>query len=100
MFSTQTSAPHYTQLISMAARILCSSFLKFSLHWECDNSFILVCDITLLCHSICGINKMIDTCCEYAKEYDIKFNPTKTVCIKYGDKVQLYEHVKTSWQLR
>ena len=46
-------------------------------------------DITLLCPSICcGINKMIDICCEYAKEYDIKFNPTKTVCIKYGDKVQ------------
>ena len=36
---------------------------------------------------------IIDVCCEYAKEYDIKFNPTKTVCIKYGDKVQLYEHV-------
>ena len=53
-------------------------------------------DITFLCPSICGINKMIDIiiiCCEYAKEYDIKFNPTKTVCLKYGDKVQLYEHV-------
>ena len=50
-------------------------------------------DITLLCSSICGINKMIDICCEYAEEYDIKFNPTKTVCLKYGDKVQLYEHV-------
>ena len=50
-------------------------------------------DITLLCPSICGINNMIDICCEYSKEYDIKFNPTKTVCIKYGDKVQLHEHV-------
>ena len=47
-------------------------------------------DITLLCPSICGINKMIDICCEYAKVYDIKF---KTVCIKYVDKVQLFEHV-------
>ena len=36
---------------------------------------------------------MIDICCEYAEEYDIKFNPTKTVCIKYRDKLQLYEHV-------
>ena len=36
---------------------------------------------------------MIDICCEYAEEYDITFNPTKTVCIKYGDKVQLNEHV-------
>ena len=41
-------------------------------------------DITLLCPSICGINKMTDISCEYAEEYDIKFNPTKTVCIKYG----------------
>ena len=49
-------------------------------------------DITLPCSSICGINKMIDIC-EYVEEYYIKFNPTKTVCIKYGDKVQLYEHV-------
>ena len=36
---------------------------------------------------------MIDICCAYAKEYDIIFNPTKTVCIKYGDKVELNEHV-------
>ena len=36
---------------------------------------------------------MIDICCEYAKEYDITFNPTKTVCIKYGDRVELNEHV-------
>ena len=39
-------------------------------------------DITLLCTSICGIIKMIDICCEYAKESDIKFNFTKTVCMK------------------
>ena len=52
-------------------------------------------DITLLCPSICGINKMIDNDigCEYVEEYDIKFTHTKTMCIKYGDKVQLYEHV-------
>ena len=50
-------------------------------------------DITLICSSICGINNMFDICCEYAKEYDITFNPTKTVCIKYGDKVELNEHV-------
>ena len=45
-------------------------------------------DITLNCPSIlCGINNMIHICCEYAKEYDITFSPTKTVCIKYGGKV-------------
>ena len=35
-------------------------------------------DITRICPSICGINNMIHICCEYAKEYDITFNPTKT----------------------
>ena len=50
-------------------------------------------DIKLLCPSTCGINNMIDICCEYAKKYDITFNPTKTVCIKYVDKVELNEHV-------
>ena len=36
---------------------------------------------------------MIVLCCEYAKEYDIKFNPKKTVCIKYGSKINIDEHV-------
>ena len=36
---------------------------------------------------------MIDICCEYAKESYIIFSPTKTVCIKYGDNVELNEHV-------
>ena len=50
-------------------------------------------DITQICHSMCGINNIIDICCEYAKEYDIICNPTITVCIKYGDKVELNEHI-------
>ena len=37
-------------------------------------------DITLICPCICGINNMIDICCEYAKEYDITFNPPK-LCV-------------------
>ena len=31
-----------------------------------------------------GLNEMIVLCCEYAKQYDITFNPKKTVCIKFG----------------
>ena len=31
--------------------------------------------------------------CEYAKEYDIMFNPKKTVCIKFGSKIHNDEHV-------
>ena len=45
-----------------------------------NNIFTGAGDITLLCPSICGINNMIDICCEYAEEYDIKFNTTK-MCI-------------------
>ena len=36
---------------------------------------------------------MIDICCEYDKEYDITYTPTKTVGIKYMDKVELNECV-------
>ena len=50
-------------------------------------------DITLFFPSICGIHNMIDICCEYAKQYDIIFNPTKTVGIQYGDKAELNENV-------
>ena len=50
-------------------------------------------DITLLCPSVRGLNEMIVICCEYAKEYDITFNPKKTVCIKFGSKIHNDEHV-------
>ena len=36
---------------------------------------------------------MIVLCCEYAKQYDITFNPKKTVCIKFGSKINIDEHV-------
>ena len=50
-------------------------------------------DITLLYPSIRWLNEMIVLCCEYAKEHDITFNPKKTVCIKFGNKINIYEHV-------
>ena len=50
-------------------------------------------DITLLCPSIRGLNEMIVLCCEYAQEYDITLNPKKTVCIKFGSKINIDEHV-------
>ena len=46
-------------------------------------------DITLLCPSIRGLNEMSVLCCEY----DITFNPEKPVCIKFGIKINIYEHV-------
>ena len=50
-------------------------------------------DITLLCPGIRGLNVIIVLCCEYAKEYDVTFNQKKTVCIKFGSKITIYEHV-------
>ena len=51
-------------------------------------------DITLvLCPRIRGLNEMIVLCCEYDKEFDITFNQNKTVCIKFGSKVNKHEHV-------
>ena len=37
--------------------------------------------ITLQCPSVRWLNEMIVLCCEYAKEYDITFNPKKTMCV-------------------
>ena len=50
-------------------------------------------DITLRCPNIRGLNAMIVLCCEFAKEYDITFNPNKTVCIKFGGKINIDKHV-------
>ena len=53
-------------------------------------------DITLPCPSIRGLNELIVLCCEYTKEFDITFNPKKTVCIKFGCQVNQLEHVSIS----
>ena len=50
-------------------------------------------DITLLCPGIRGLNVIIVLCCEYAKEYNVTFNQKKTVCIKFGSKITIDEHV-------
>ena len=43
-----------------------------------------------------GLKEIIVLCCEYAKEYDITFNSKKTVCIKFGSKTNIDEHVSIS----
>ena len=55
-------------------------------------------DITLISPSIRGLNKMINICSDFADDYHITFNNTKSVCIKFGDKVNQHEKVflKTS----
>ena len=39
------------------------------------------------------LNEMLSICCEYAEECNIVFNPQKTVCLKFSDNVNDYEHV-------
>ena len=41
-------------------------------------------DITLLCPSIKGLNKMLDICNSFADMYDIKFNAKKSLGTKFG----------------
>ena len=55
--------------------------------------FFIADDITLLCPSVRGLNEMIVLCWEYAKEYDITFNPKKSACIKFGSQINIDEHM-------
>ncbi len=43
-------------------------------------------DITLLCPSVRGMQKLLDICEKYAKEYDVTFNAEKTECICFQPK--------------
>ena len=43
-------------------------------------------DITIICPSIRGLNKMLKICNEFAQSNKIIFNSKKTICIKFGDK--------------
>ena len=46
-------------------------------------------DITLIAHSIGGLNEMLKLCDNYATVhvYNVIYNSTKTVCIKFGNEV-------------
>ena len=41
-------------------------------------------DVTLLCPTLAGLQKMICTCENFSKEYQMEFNFKKTVCVKFG----------------
>jgi len=50
------------------------------------NNFWYADDICLLAPSIRGAQKLIDVCYDYANSHNIKFNPTKTVCMLFETK--------------
>lgn len=41
-------------------------------------------DITLICPSLKGLQKMVDICEDFSHEYGLKFNEKKSMCIKFG----------------
>ena len=43
-------------------------------------------DLLLLCPTIRGLQKMITICSEFATEYDVTFNPSKTACMAFGNR--------------
>jgi len=51
-------------------------------------------DIILLCPSLVGLQKMLFICEQFAMQYGLTFNTSKTVCIKFSYKknVNLQEH--------
>ena len=51
-------------------------------------------DITLLCPSLGGLNKMIEICSLYANDFNITFNSKKTLCMKFGDQLKPCEIAK------
>ena len=50
-------------------------------------------DITLSCHSICGLNRMLDICNKFAAEHYLVFNSKKSLAIKYGNEVIGTEYI-------
>ena len=43
-------------------------------------------DLLLLCPTIRGLQKMITLCSEFATEYDVIFNPSKTACMAFENR--------------
>ena len=41
-------------------------------------------DLTLLCPTATGLQKLVDICEQYAKDYGMSFNPLKSVCILFS----------------
>lgn len=49
------------------------------------NSFAYADDVSLMCSTAPGLQKLINVCCCYAKQWRFKFGFAKTKCIYFGD---------------
>ena len=61
---------------------------KFNIGCKIGNSFLGVFgyadDLTLLCPSLAGLKQMLNVCEDYAKEYNILFNASKSKLMHFG----------------
>ena len=51
-------------------------------------------DITLICPSLRGLNGMLQICAKFAETLSLTFNCKKSMCIKFGDNVNVNESIK------
>ena len=62
--------------------------MKFNIGCKIGNSFLGVFgyadDLTLLCPSLSGLKQMLNVCEDYAKEYNILFNASKSKLMHFG----------------
>ena len=48
-------------------------------------------DVVLLSPSITGVNDLLRICSEFATEYDVKFNSSKSKILCFGNACAIYE---------
>ena len=52
-------------------------------HWHCQfvGAFIYADDVTLLAPTSTALNAMLETCSNFASDFDLQFNSSKTKCM-------------------
>jgi Reverse transcriptase (RNA-dependent DNA polymerase) len=50
--------------------------------------FLYADDIIILSHSVCGLHIMLNMCVMVCASIDLKFNPSKSCCIRFGKKIK------------
>ena len=57
---------------------------KLNIGCKMGNLFLDVFDLTPLCLSLAGLKQMLNVCEDYAKEYNISFNASKSKLMHFG----------------
>jgi len=74
----------FTLYIDVLLNRLKSEGIGCHIGQEYYGSFGYADDLTLLCPSLKGLQQMLDICSEFGHEFDMKYNPTKSECIRFG----------------